>query len=238
MFRNCVEKGFRNHPGCRWSRCAGTSATPREEARAGEPHVAPRGRLENASTAGPGHRPTVGRLCRSATLLAAAAATLALGCQGKPSSQSAGGARGRQVRVTGGGARGASADDIFGDSKSSAERLHDLSGPLLLYYAIHRRLPETLEDLASVADADRTPEFTSPASGKRLVYTPSAVPPPGQDRRLVLYDPTPTGARTYWAILMGYPRGDQPAATWVVELPEQALRSYAAATTQPAGDVP
>jgi hypothetical protein len=37
---------------------------------------------------------------------------------------------------------------------------------------------------------------------------------------------------------MGYPRGDQPAATWVVELPEPALRSYAAATTQPAADVP
>jgi hypothetical protein len=128
--------------------------------------------------------------------------------------------------------------DVFGDSKSSADRLHDLSEPLLLYYAINRRLPENLEDLNSVADATRPPEFTSPASGKPLVYTPSAVPPAGQDRRLVLYDPTPTPGRTYWAILMGYPRGDQPAATWVVELPEHALRTFAAATTQPAAGAP
>ena len=76
-------------------------------------------------------------------------------------------------------------------------------------------------------------DFTSPASGKPLVYAPYAVPPPGEQRRLVLYDPTPTAKRTYWAILMGYPRGSQPAATWVVELPEQALRKFAAATTQP-----
>ena len=86
--------------------------------------------------------------------------------------------------------------------------------------------------------APRSAPRAAATSGKPLVYTPSAVPPPGQDRRLVLYDPTPTTARTYWAILMGYPRGTQPAATWVVELPEQALRRFAAATTQPAGKGP
>jgi hypothetical protein len=162
------------------------------------------------------------------------------GCQGRDSAAARGrgvGAGGGQTRTTPGGSRGAQ-PDVLGATEPSAARLHDLSGDLLLYYAIHRRLPDSLEALATVVDADRTPDFTSPASGRPLVYTPSSIAPPGDDRRLVLYDPTPTRNRSYWAVLMGQPRGTQPAATWVVELPEHALRNFAAATTQPAGDVP
>jgi hypothetical protein len=181
---------------------------------------------------------------RYAVLLSAAAGAVSLGCQTKEPGASQGRRNDpgqRRVVVTGGQPqRGGSIEDIFGPASSSEGRLHELSGPLLAYYGAARRLPDSLEELQPMAGTGQKLEFTSPISGKRLVYTPSAVPPPGQDRRLVLYDPTPTTGRTYWAILMGYPRGDQPAATWVVELPQQALRSFAsAATTQPAAaDVP
>jgi hypothetical protein len=195
--------------------------------------------FRNCVKARPDNRRAGGRLCRSATVLATAAATLVLGC-GSASSRNngRGGAGGQANQARPGASAGGSLADVFGDSGSSAERLHDLSGPLLAYYSRNRRLPETLEELEPLGGAGPKPDFTSPSSGKPLVYTPSAVPPAGDDRRLVLYDPSPTPRRTYWAILMGYPRGNQPPATWVVELPEHALRTYAAATTQPAAGVP
>ncbi len=88
------------------------------------------------------------------------------------------------------------------------ERLHDIAGALLSYYLLNKRLPDSLEPLRALADADRPIELTCPVSGKPYIYNRQGIPvysegaptpalagpqPAGRTMRLlVVYDPEPT----------------------------------------------
>jgi len=110
-----------------------------------------------------------------------------------------------------------------------AGHMHDISGAMLMCYAVNHRLPERMQDLATYADADQKLDFTCPVSHQPYSYFPEGLPSPGTDRRLVLYDAAPVHNRLRWAILMRPASPGQSAAAWVVQIPEPVLQGYLAA---------
>jgi hypothetical protein len=100
-----------------------------------------------------------------------------------------------------------------------AERLHDVCGHLLLYYASHKRLPPTLAELKSTPTMP-LPPLVCPASGKPYVYDPAGVSIPGRPGRLVLYDPEPSHSGMRWAVMVGTPADATNVTTRVILLPE------------------
>ena len=108
----------------------------------------------------------------------------------------------------------------------SAARLHDISGQILMYYAVNKRLPDRLDELAAFADLGTEPSYVSPTSGKPYAYLPAGLVTPGQPRRLIVYEAALAAGAKRWGILMGEPQGDQPAAMWVVPLPDEVFKAY------------
>ena len=81
-----------------------------------------------------------------------------------------------------------------------AMRLHDVCGPLLLYYATHRALPAKLEQLSQVPGFETVNDFTCPASGKPYVYNPAGIPAPDRTMRVIIYDAVAAHDGTRWGI--------------------------------------
>jgi hypothetical protein len=92
-----------------------------------------------------------------------------------------------------------SADQAVGADPCAA-RLHDIEGAMLLYYAIHKTLPEKLVDLAPLADFDAPLVFTCPASGQPYGYNRDGLRAPGKTKNILVYDPTPAHNGKRWCI--------------------------------------
>jgi hypothetical protein len=78
-----------------------------------------------------------------------------------------------------------------------ATRLHDLCGPLLLYYSSNRRLPRSLDELKRLPGFEDL-EFVCPASKQPYVYTPAGALSAGAT--VILADPTPAHGGIRWGI--------------------------------------
>jgi hypothetical protein len=105
-----------------------------------------------------------------------------------------------------------------------ADRLHDeIAGLLLQYFALHKHLPPTLDELASIASAGEELDFTCPVSHKPYVYVPQGLVGVGTDRRLYVYDAVPAHGGLRWG-LVSDPQGDLK----VVPMDEQMFRKFAA----------
>jgi len=120
-------------------------------------------------------------------------------------------------RMPAGGATGASSG-----VDPCAERLHDISGHLLIYYSANRRLPASLDELRALVGPDGPP-LVCPLSGLPYTYDPSGPEVPGQPGRLLLYDSEPTHAGARWGIVMAEPAGAAPLTSRVVLLPEDLI---------------
>ena len=127
----------------------------------------------------------------------------------------------------GGAPKTAQADPTTTPARSSsantdpcAMRLHDVCGPLLLYYASNRALPAKLEQLSAVPGFDHVKDFTCPASGKPYVYNPPGIPAPDRAMRLIIYDAVPAHGGTRWAIAIPINPGEGPLVAKVVAVPE------------------
>jgi hypothetical protein len=107
-----------------------------------------------------------------------------------------------------------------------AMRLHDVSGVLLMYYAINRRLPAKLDELESLTDVDTGFSVECPASHQPYVYVPGGLSAPNQQRLLVLYDPVPAHAGLRWGVFIAPPREGKPPATFVLLMSEEVFRSF------------
>lgn len=105
-----------------------------------------------------------------------------------------------------------------------ATRLHDLSGPLLHYYALNRRLPERLEELEALAGPDPAAAFDCPVSGQPYVYVPGGFPW-GDKGFVILHDAEPSHAGFRWAVVVEDPQPGQPLVTRVVAVPEPLFLS-------------
>jgi hypothetical protein len=100
-----------------------------------------------------------------------------------------------------------------------ADRLHELSGRLLLYYSLHQELPPTLEDLRGV-DPAPMPPAVCPTSGRPYVYNRAGVKVPGRDGLAVIYDWTPVHAGMRWCILVEKAAPGEPLTARVLLVPD------------------
>lgn len=101
-----------------------------------------------------------------------------------------------------------------------AERLHALCGPLLLYHALHGRLPDRLQELQALADPGETISFECPASGKPYLYEKDGTAIPGQQGLVIVRDPMPSHSGIRWAIAIVKADRSQPVNTRVIALTE------------------
>lgn len=115
-----------------------------------------------------------------------------------------------------------------------AERLHDLCGPLLMYYAINRRLPEDLAALQSVAEPGQVVALECPESGEPYVYEPEGFPRPNGPGRIIIYDATPAHSGTRWTVAIDKGDPAEPLIARVVSLPEAAFMPAANDSPDPA----
>jgi hypothetical protein len=108
--------------------------------------------------------------------------------------------------------------------------MHALCGPLLYHYALNRRLPETLDQLAAMAGPDPAVGIDCPVSGRRYVYVPNGFPLGDQPGLVVLHDAEPTHSGFRWAVVVEEPKGrgpQQPLITRVVAVPEPLFLRHA-----------
>ena len=101
-----------------------------------------------------------------------------------------------------------------------SSRLHDICGPLLLYYATNLRLPKSLDELKQMPGFESINDYTCPVSGKAYVYNPRGVRGPNVSQIAVIYDPEPTHNGYRWAIAVEEPQGNEPLQAKVVAWPE------------------
>ena len=112
-----------------------------------------------------------------------------------------------------------------------ALRLHDISGLLLTYYAVHKQLPERMDELAAFADAEVQFKPECPESGRPYVFAPQGLQTSaGGDRYLIIYDAVPAHGGLRWGVFVAPPKGGQPPATWVILMSEEVFRGYVPAS--------
>jgi hypothetical protein len=111
-----------------------------------------------------------------------------------------------------------------------SSRLHDICGPLLLYYATHAQLPKSLDELKQVPGFESLTDYTCPVSNKPYVYNPKGVRGPNISQIAVIYDPEPTHNGYRWAIAIEEPAGNAPLQAKVVAWPESRFPKTAPTT--------
>jgi hypothetical protein len=113
------------------------------------------------------------------------------------------------------------------DTDPSAQRLDDILGALLLYFRANQGMPPALEDLRTVAGFGSELNLISP-SGQPYGYVPAGLTIPGNNKRLVVYDPAenPNGRR--WCILVSALSPGAALTAEVLEIPEAMFREYLA----------
>jgi hypothetical protein len=109
----------------------------------------------------------------------------------------------------------------------SSVALQDISGDLLLYYAVNKQLPAHLEDLRSLSNETANLNLNSPVSKQEYMYVPDGLFAIGSDKRVIVYDPAPTPKGSRWCILyQPVATSDAPISLNVVSLPEAAFQAY------------
>jgi hypothetical protein len=120
--------------------------------------------------------------------------------------------------------------DAITASDPCANRMHALAGAMLLYYAVHRQLPPTLDALQPFADdTGEDLHFACPVSNADYVYDPAGLVARGTEGRLVLYDAEPSHGGARWGVVAAPPRGTRPPTASAVRLTEQTFRRYSPA---------
>jgi len=115
-------------------------------------------------------------------------------------------------------------DDAATDA--CAMRLHDLCGPMLLYFAAKHRLPLTLQELEPYAFGPTPLLFTCPESGLPYQYASDGLTRDGDPWRLLVFDAKAVHHGMRWGIV-GLPEsGTHPADLRVVQLTESVYQEY------------
>jgi hypothetical protein len=113
------------------------------------------------------------------------------------------------------------------------KRLHELCGPLLLYYATNYHLPESIDELGRVPGFESVGPYVCPVSGKPYVYNPRGIRSPSITSFAVLYDAEPTHSGYRWAIVVEEPTGNAALQAKVVAWAESRFPKAEAPTTAP-----
>ena len=126
----------------------------------------------------------------------------------------------------GGGGRISADDAVAGDA--SAARLHDIEGTLLMYYALYHRMPQRLEELKPLADADTDLQLVAP-SGRPYLYVPDGLVAAGTSKRIIVADPAPSLRTASRQCILAPPLPMSPRASLSMEVlavPEAAFKRY------------
>jgi hypothetical protein len=116
----------------------------------------------------------------------------------------------------------------------TADRLHEISGDLLIYYARKHTLPPTLEAIGALAPD--LPPLKDAGTGQPLIYFPDAPPIPGRPGNLLVQSPARNSQNGHWAILIKEAADKRTLSAQVVSLsPEEnaVARARRAAPTTP-----
>jgi hypothetical protein len=100
-----------------------------------------------------------------------------------------------------------------------ADRLHDISGQLLLCYSRNGQLPKRLEDLAEMGTGI-VPPLACPVSGKPYVYDRQGLAIPKSDKKILVHDPLPCHTGKRWAVVADAVEADKPLVCRVVLMPD------------------
>jgi hypothetical protein len=105
-------------------------------------------------------------------------------------------------------------------SDPCAERLHDLSGRLLAFYAAAERLPASLAGLPG----DGAEPLVCPISKRPYLYRPAGLVVPGRSGRLVVCGASAVHRGGRWSIVLTQDRADGPVSARVIWLSEETVR--------------
>jgi hypothetical protein len=106
-----------------------------------------------------------------------------------------------------------------------AERMHEIGGELLLFYATYHRLPDRLDELRSMPGSDPSLELSCPISHEAYVYLPTRLSwLKTQQGPVVLYDSRPVHEGMRWALIWQDTGSDDPQIMRVVAVPDAAVR--------------
>src|SRR5688572_19336849 len=163
---------------------------------------------------GHSHEPISRRyLLRSGALLAAAV----VGCQSNPRQPDAQSKSARNAN----NATAQTPVAPISNTDACATRLHEVCGPLLLYYATRHQLPERPEELAQMPGFESVGELLCPVSRRPYLYNPIGVMTKGEPARIIMYDPAPSHSRMRRAIAVIEPqRQIDPLTTQLTALPQ------------------
>ena len=115
-----------------------------------------------------------------------------------------------------------------------ADQLHELCRPLLMHFAIRRRMPDGLDDLRKIAGPDPSIVYECPVSRQTYTYNAQGLQSPTVPGRIVLFDSTPAHDGKRWAVLLEDTRPGQPLIPRVVSIPESEFpKPLAPPTTRP-----
>jgi hypothetical protein len=105
-----------------------------------------------------------------------------------------------------------------------AQRLHDLSGMMLLHVALYDQLPPSLEALKQLPGADADLQTICPVSGQPYAYTPQGIEIPGVEYRIYAWDSVPAHGTYRWGIQLIPSIAGRPPYANVIPIPETSFR--------------
>jgi hypothetical protein len=105
-----------------------------------------------------------------------------------------------------------------------AQRLHDLSGAMLVYVSLYDQLPASLELLKGVPGAEPDLKANCPISGQSYAYSPQGMEVPGIEHRIYAWDASPAHGTYRWAIQLVPSVAERPPYANVIPVPETAFR--------------
>jgi hypothetical protein len=121
-----------------------------------------------------------------------------------------------------------SADQIV-NSDATAVRLQDVEGVLLQFYALYRRMPNSLDEARPLADADAPADlFFSPVTHAPFAYTAAGLGSGKNPKRIILYESVPQPGGQRWCILMPPPSASHTGSVTmeVIALPDSVFRQF------------
>ena len=119
----------------------------------------------------------------------------------------------------------ATADEALNDNPS-ARRLTDIEGTLLEYYALHKTMPKSLDELKALADIGTDLHLTSPPSGKPYLYFSDGLMMLGAAKRIIVADPEPNARGQRYCILLPRIEPGQSLSMEVLHMPEGDFQKY------------
>ncbi len=97
---------------------------------------------------------------------------------------------------------------------------------MLMYYALNKQLPLSLEALKPFANTGTELKLTCPESNLPYVYSRDGLVAAGTDRRIIVWDPTPAHHGMRWCIVMPYQKPGDPLVPEVVPIQEKAFQAF------------